>query len=30
MKNRIYTIAVLDDKEYDSLHKQFPQIKKRI
>lgn len=27
MKNRIYTIAVLDDKEYDSLHKQFPQIK---
>ena len=27
MKNRIYTIAVLNDKEYDSLHKQFPQIK---
>jgi len=26
MEKEIYTIAVLDDKDYDSLHKQFPYI----
>jgi len=28
MKNRIYTIQVLEDKDYDALHEQFSNIKK--